>query len=182
MIFSPAKLAGAWLIDIERRGDERGFFARTMCRDEFAAHGLSSEFVQQNLSVSARAGTLRGMHFQRQPFAEAKLVRCARGSIFDVILDLRPGSSTYMQHESFELSAHRRAMLYIPEGFAHGFQTLEDDAEVNYLVTAPYTPEAEDGVRYDDPTFAITWPLPVSTIAPKDTAWPLVGAGERPNI
>lgn len=174
MIFHDTTLKDARLIEPELRGDERGSFARTMCRDEFAKHGLVTGYMQQNMSVSARAGTIRGMHFQRPPYAEAKLVRCVRGAILDVIVDLRPDSPSYLKHEGFELSARNHRQLYVPPGFAHGFQTLVDDIEVSYLVSAPYTPEAEGGVRYSDPMLGIAWPLPVTVISEKDANWPLL--------
>jgi dTDP-4-dehydrorhamnose 3,5-epimerase len=174
VIFHQTTLAGAFLIEPELRGDERGFFARTMCRDEFEAHGLNADFVQQNMSVSLSQGTLRGLHYQRPPNAEAKLIRCVRGKIWDVIVDVRPESPRYLHQEGFELSDENHRMLYVPEGFAHGFQTLTRATEVNYLVTATYAPEAECGLRYDDPKLGIGWPLPVSSISPKDTSWPLL--------
>lgn len=172
MLFSPTTLNDVMLIDLERRSDDRGYFARTMCRDEFAAHNLVADFVQANHSYNRKRGTLRGMHFQRAPHEEVKLVRCVRGAIFDVIIDLRPDSSTYLKWEGFELSAENGRTLYIPGGFAHGFQTLVDDVDVIYQVSHPYTPGAEGGVRYDDPKFGIVWPEPVSVISPRDTAWP----------
>jgi dTDP-4-dehydrorhamnose 3,5-epimerase len=180
MIYRKTTLQDAWLIEIEPRGDERGFFARTMCRDEFAAHGMVSDYVQQNMSISARAGTLRGMHFQRAPNTEAKLVRCVRGAIVDVIVDLRSGSPSYLRHEAFELTALNRQQLYVPPGFAHSFQTLVDDVEVSYLVSAAYAPEAEGGLRYDDPLLGIAWPMPVAAISDKDARWPLLNADNRP--
>lgn len=172
MIFQETELPGAYLIEPEKRGDERGFFARAWCAREMAEHGLAAELAQANLSRSAQAGTLRGMHFQRAPHAETKLVRCTRGSLYDVIVDLRPGSPTYRRWFGAELSADNGRMLYVPEGFAHGFQTLEDDTEAYYLVSEFYTPGAEGGVRYDDPAFAIRWPRPVTVISPKDESWP----------
>ena len=175
MKLNPTTLADAWLIDLEKRGDERGWFARTMDAKVFADHGMDSVFVQQNASVSAQAGTLRGLHFQRPPDGEAKLVRCVRGSLMDVIVDLRKGSPSYMKHEAFELSAENGRMLYVPKGFAHGFQTLTDDVEASYLVSAYYAPQAEGGLRYDDPRLGIEWPRPVSVISPKDASWPLIG-------
>ena len=181
MIFHETTLKDAWLIEPELRGDERGSFARTMCRDEFARHGLVTDYVQQNMSVSAKAGTIRGMHFQRPPYTEAKLVRCVRGTILDVIVDLRQSSPTYLKHEGFELSAENHRQLYVPPGFAHAFQTLVDDIEVSYLVSAPYTPEAEGGVRYSDPMLDIKWPLPVTVISEKDANWPLLTA-EGPGV
>lgn len=174
MIFHETTLKDAWLIDLELRGDERGVFARTMCREEFAAHGMATEYVQQNMSISAKAGTIRGMHYQRPPYTEAKLVRCLRGAILDVIVDLRKDSPTYLKHEGFELSAENKRQLYVPPGFAHSFQTLVDDIEVSYLVSAPYTPSAEGGVRFNDPMLGIQWPLPVTTISDKDANWPLL--------
>ncbi len=172
MIFHKTTLQDAWLIEIEPRGDERGIFARTMCREEFAAHGMAQDFVQQNMSTSAKAGTLRGMHFQRAPHMEAKLVRCIRGAVLDVIVDLRAGSPSYLRHEAFELTADNRRQLYVPPGFAHSFQTLVDDSEVSYLVSAAYAPQSEGGLRYDDPLLGISWPLPITAISDKDATWP----------
>ena len=172
MIFTPTRLRGAVLVDIERREDERGFFARTWCAREFAEHGLSTELAQCSLSYSARSGTVRGMHFQRPPHEEDKLVRCGRGRIWDVVIDLRPASPTFRQWQGFELSAANRRALYVPKGFAHGFQTLADDTEVAYQISAFYAPEAADGVRHDDPAFAIAWPRPVTALSPRDRAWP----------
>ena len=180
MIFQSTTLADAKLIMLEPRGDERGLFARTMCRTEFAKHGLVTDFVQQNMSASARAGTLRGLHFQRAPHAEAKLVRCVRGAILDVIVDLRGDSPSYMRHEGFELSAANQRQLYVPPGFAHSFITLTNDVEVTYLVSAFYTPAAEGGLHYNDPALGITWPLPVSTVSEKDAAWPMLQPGDPP--
>lgn len=176
MKFQSTSLNDAWLIELEPRGDERGMFARTFCRAEFDAHGLASDYVQQNMSVSAQCGTIRGMHMQRPPYAEVKLVRCVRGAILDVIVDMRPDSSTYMQHEGFELTAANRSQLYVPEGFAHGFQTLADHTEVTYLVSSEYTPDAETGLRYNDPQLAISWPLPVAVVSDKDASWALLPA------
>lgn len=172
MIFQATELSGAYIVELERREDERGFFARTWCQAEFAAQGLASKLVQANLSFNHTAGTLRGMHYQRAPHAETKLVRCLRGAIYDVIIDLRPESPTYRQWFGVELTADNDRMLYVPEGFAHGFQTLEDRTEVAYQVSAFYTPGAEGGVRYDDPAFEIHWPRPVVVISDKDRAWP----------
>lgn len=172
MIFTPATLDGAFLIDIERKEDERGYFARVMCRDEFSGFGLIADFVQANHSFNRRQGTLRGMHMQASPHAEVKLVRCVRGAIYDVIIDLRTSSPSYLRWEGFELSADNGRLLYIPEGFAHGFQTLCDETDVTYQVSHPYTPSAERGVRYNDPTFSIGWPLPVTAISSKDASWP----------
>lgn len=178
MIFHETTLKDAWLLDIEKRGDSRGFFARTMCTGEFSAHGMVTTFVQQNTSFSAEKGTLRGMHFQRGDAAEAKLVRCLRGAIVDIIVDLRGSSPTYLKHEAFELDDQNRRHLYVPPGFAHAFQTLSDDVEVSYLVSSPYTPSAEGGLRYSDPLLGISWPLPVSTISEKDAIWPLLKTGD----
>ncbi len=165
-------LNGAYLIDIEPRGDERGFFARGWCAREFEQQGLVNRMVQANLSFNATAGTLRGLHFQREPHAEVKLVRCTRGALFDVVVDLRPDSPTYRQWAGAELSADNRRAMYVPEGFAHGLQTLCDDTEVFYQVSAFYAPQAEGGLRWDDPAIGIDWPLPVAQISDKDSAWP----------
>jgi dTDP-4-dehydrorhamnose 3,5-epimerase len=172
VIFTETKLPGAYLIDIEKRADQRGFFARGWCQKEFEAHDLIPRVVQTNISLSKRKGTLRGMHYQVAPYAEAKLVRCTRGALYDVIIDLRPDSPTYMQWLGVELSAENYKMLYVPEGFAHGFQTLVDNTEVTYQVSQFYTPEAEGGVRYNDPAFGIEWPLEVQVISDKDQSWP----------
>lgn len=172
MIFQDTTLAGAMLIDLEKREDERGYFARVMCKEEFREHGLASEFVQSNHSHNRKAGTLRGMHFQRAPHSEAKLVRCVRGAIYDVIVDLRSNSPTFRRWEGFELSAENSQMLYVPEGFAHGFLTLCDDVDVTYQVSHPYTPDAESGYRYNDPTFDIVWPREIAVISSKDRDWP----------
>lgn len=173
MIFHKLKLEGAYRIDLEPREDERGFFARAWCQQEFAAHGLETRIVQSNLSYNRHKGTLRGMHYQTPPYEEVKLVRCIRGSIFDVIIDLRPGSPTFKQWVGVELTATNRQMLYVPKGFAHGFQTLEDDTEVFYHVSEFYTPGAERGVRWNDPSFRIEWPnVEKRILSPKDQSWP----------
>ena len=173
MIFRETEIPGAFAIDLERREDERGFFARAWCADEFAAHGLSTRLVQANLSYNESAGTLRGMHFQRAPHEEAKLIRCTRGSLFDVIVDLRHGSPAFKRWTGVELSAENRRALYVPEGCAHGYQTLEDGTESLYLVSEFYAPDSEGGVRWDDPAFGIEWPDAESrTLSPKDAAWP----------
>ncbi len=171
MTFEATGLSGAYVIELDAYRDERGFFARAFCQRTFAERGLESVMVQGNLSFNLEAGTLRGMHYQVAPAEEAKLVRCTRGAIFDVIIDLRPSSPTYLRHVGVELSADNRRALYVPPLFAHGFQTLEDDAEVSYLVSAFHDPSAERGVRYDDPTFAISWPLPVAVTSAKDAGW-----------
>lgn len=178
MRFSKTNLHGAWLLEPAPIADHRGFFARTFCAREFAANGLVASFVQHSTSRSAARGTLRGMHFQRPPDAEAKLVSCLRGAIWDVIIDLRPGSPTHRAWQGFELTAENRRQLYVPEGFAHGFQTLGDGTEVGYLISAFHAPAAAGGVRYDDPAFAIDWPLPVTALSEKDEAWPPFGAGD----
>jgi len=173
VIFRETEIPGAFVIDLERREDERGFFARAWCADEFAAHGLSTRLVQANLSYNESAGTLRGMHFQRAPHEEAKLIRCTRGSLFDAIVDLRPDSPAFKRWIGVELSAENRRALYVPEGCAHGYQTLEDGTESLYLVSEFYAPESEGGVRWDDPAFGIEWPdADNRTLSPKDAAWP----------
>lgn len=172
MIFTETKLKGAYIIDLERREDNRGFFARTWCQQEFEAQGLVAGIVQANTSYNKLKGTLRGMHYQNAPFAETKLVRAVRGAIYDVIIDLRPDSATYMGWIGVELTADNRRSLFVPEGFAHGFQTLEDDTDVTYQVSAFYTPGAEGGARYNDPAFNIEWPLAVSVLSDKDATWP----------
>lgn len=176
MKFIKTSLADAVLIEQQRHGDSRGYFTRTYCAAEFAAAGLASAFVQANHSANVAAGTLRGMHFQHAPHGEVKVVRCVQGALLDVIIDLRPESPTYRKWEGFELTAENGRSLYVPTGFAHGFQTLVDDTHATYQVSYPYTPGAEGGVRWDDPVFGIVWPLPVSVISDKDAAWPLVGA------
>jgi dTDP-4-dehydrorhamnose 3,5-epimerase len=175
MKFTPTELADAVTIELEKRADERGFFARTFCAGEFAAAGLATAFPQANHSRNARKGTLRGMHFQRPPAGEVKLVRVVRGAIHDVIVDIRPGSPSFGRWQGFDLDAEGGRMLYVPAGFAHGFQTLEDDTDVTYMVSHPYTPGAEGGLRWDDPIVGIRWPLPVASISEKDAAWPLLG-------
>lgn len=172
MKFIETPLRGAFAIDLEPHRDERGIFARTFCAAEFAKHGLDSRVLQCNLSSNAQAGTLRGMHFQDPPVSEAKLVRCVRGAIHDVVVDLRPQSSTYRQHFAVELSMENRRALFVPELFAHGFQSLTDDTEVEYQMSEFHTPGAARGFRYDDPAFLIRWPLPVSVISRNDLAWP----------
>jgi dTDP-4-dehydrorhamnose 3,5-epimerase len=172
MKFVETSLKDAVLITLEKRGDARGYFARTFCAEEFARAGLETSFVQANASHNVRAGTLRGMHFQRAPHGEVKLVRCVKGAIHDVIIDLRRDSPSFGCWEGFDLSEESGDMLYVPVGFAHGFQTLRDDTAVAYQVSHPYTPAAEGGVRFDDLAFGITWPLPVTAISEKDAAWP----------
>ncbi len=172
MRFHPTDFPEARLIELQRRGDERGFFARTFCEDEFAANGLPTHFVQQNMSYSANKGTLRGMHFQRAADAEDKLIRCVRGAICDVILDLRPASPTFKKWQAFELTEDNKYQMLVPKGFAHGLQTLTDHTEVSYLVSAKYAPASESGVRWNDPAFAIAWPLEPTDMSEKDRTWP----------
>lgn len=168
MKFCETPLNGVWVIEPELIADERGFFARTFCREEFFARGLNADFVQCNLSFNHQKGTLRGMHWQDAPHGEAKLVRCTMGKIYDVALDIRSDSLTFKQWFGLELSALNRTMLYLPAGIAHGFQTLEDNSEVIYQMSANYHAEAARGARFDDPAFGIKWPLPVSIIAQRD--------------
>lgn len=170
----PTEVEGCHVIELEERRDDRGFFARTFCADEFAAAGLEPAVAQCNLSFNDAAGTLRGLHLQLPPHAEAKLVRCTRGAILDVAVDVRPGSPTYGRHVAVELTADNRRALFLPAYVAHGYQTLVDDTEVLYQVSGPYAPGAEDGYRHDDPAFGIAWPLPVSSISEKDASWPLL--------
>lgn len=172
MQFIETQLPGAYTLDFDRREDQRGFFAHAWSQAEFAQHNLTSNIVDINFSYNRARGTLRGMHFQRNPFAQVKVVRCTRGAIYDVIVDLRPESPTFQQWIGVELTADNHRALYVPEGFAHGFQTLEDNCDVTYLVSQIYAPSAEGGVRYDDPAFGITWPLAVAVISERDLAWP----------
>ncbi|MCK8786201.1 dTDP-4-dehydrorhamnose 3,5-epimerase [Roseomonas sp. NAR14] len=171
MKFHPTPLVGACLVELEKRGDERGFFARYFCEDEFRAAGLETRFPQINNSLSAKRGTLRGMHYQLPPAAEVKVVRCVRGALWDVIADLRPDSPSYGKWFGAELSADNRTMMYVPRGCAHGFVTLTDDAEALYLSGAPYAPEQERGVRFDDPWLGIEWPAEPREISAKDASW-----------
>jgi len=180
MKFEEAPLKDAWVIDLEPFGDERGFFARTYCRKELKARGIESQVVQSNTSFSVHKGTLRGLHFQKAPAAETKLVRCVRGSLYDVIVDLRADSPTYRRYFGIELSESNFKMLFVPRGFAHGFQTLEDRSTVLYMVSAFYTPEAEGGIRHDDQAFGIDWPVEVSVLSAKDAAWPLYDSLSEP--
>ncbi|MGZ5871409.1 MAG: dTDP-4-dehydrorhamnose 3,5-epimerase [Bradyrhizobium sp.] len=171
MIFTETKLKGAFIIDLDRKLDERGFFARAFCQNEFRDHGLKPVIAQANVASNARKGTVRGMHFQYPPAAESKLVRCTRGAILDIIVDLRPESPTYLEHISVELNEDNMTSLYVPERFAHGYQALRDNTDTSYQVGEFYTPNAEGGLRYDDPRLGLTWPLPVAVISPKDTAF-----------
>lgn len=172
MQFQPTTLNGAWLIQLQPTCDRRGFFARTFCVEEFAAHGLETNYPQHSISFSGHKGTLRGMHYQREPHSEVKLVRCIHGAIWDVIIDIRPNSPTFRRWQGFELSENNKCQLYIPKGFAHGFQTLTDSVEVSYLISELYTPAAASGIRHNDPQFSLTWPLPVRDISEKDRNWP----------
>lgn len=176
MTFRETPLAGAFVIEPERIADERGFFARTFCQEAFASHGLEPTVAQANVSFNHGRGTLRGLHFQRPPHAEAKLVRVTAGAIFDAIVDLRPGSPTFRGSFAIVLSAENRLALYVPRGFAHGFQTLVDASEVFYQMSTPYHAPAAAGYRYDDPTFGLDWPLPVSVVSDRDRALPLFAA------
>jgi len=172
MIFTETKLKGAYIIEIEKLEDNRGFNARALCQEEFEAGGLVSRFVQANILSNKTKGTLRGMHYQIPPRAEIKLFRCVRGAVFDVIIDLRANSPTYKNWLSVELTAGNYKLLYIPANFAQGFITLEDQTELLYQVSEFYSPEYERGIRYDDPAFAIPWPLPAEVISNKDRNWP----------
>ena len=172
MIITQTPLKPACLIDIKPACDERGYFARTFCQDEFARHGLPGGFVQCSLSFNRRRGTLRGLHYQAEPCPEGKLVRCTRGAIFDVMLDLRRSSPSYCRWFGVELSADNARAVYIPPGFAHGFQTLSDDAELFYQMTAAYLPELARGARWNDPAFAIAWPLADPILSPRDAGFP----------
>ncbi|WP_235884625.1 dTDP-4-dehydrorhamnose 3,5-epimerase [Bradyrhizobium frederickii] len=178
VIISETKLKGAYIIDIERREDPRGFFARTFCQREFRALGLNPSIAQANIASNVRRGTLRGMHFQFPPASETKLVRCTRGAILDIIVDLRPESSTFLQHVAVELNDINQRALYVPERFAHGYQTLADNTDTSYQVGEFYTPEAESGLMYNDPRLGLTWPLPISVISEKDQNFRLLSEVE----
>lgn len=172
MKFQETPLKGAFTVNLDRIEDERGFFARSFCEKEFSAQGLVSRFVQCNVSYNRLAGTLRGMHFQAEPHGEAKLVRCTRGSILDVVVDVRPDSPTYLKWFGKEISAESRMALFIPRGFAHGFQTLVDDSEVLYQMSEFFHPDSARGIRWDDPVLGIRWPLSNFIISEKDRAYP----------
>ena len=178
MIFNETKLKGAFIIDIERREDSRGFFARAFCQHEFEAHGLKPMIAQANIAFNKKRGTMRGMHFQVPPVAETKLVRCTRGAILDIIVDLRPESPTYLQHIAVELNEDNSRALYVPERFAHGYQVLRDNTETSYQVGEFYAPGSEGGLFYNDPRLALPWPLPVSVISEKDEQWKLLDEQE----
>ena len=172
MKFHGTELEGAYIIELEKMEDNRGFFARNFCQKELQDHGLASTVAQANVSYNTRAGTLRGMHYQISPYEETKLIRCTRGALYDVIVDLRPDSPGYRRWIGVELTASNYRMLYVPASFAHGFITLEDDTEVTYFVSEFYTPGAECGLRWDDPQFNIKWPHSVDVISGKDASWP----------
>jgi dTDP-4-dehydrorhamnose 3,5-epimerase len=174
MIFRETALKGAYIVELERFTDDRGHFARAWCRDEFAKHGIDTVFVQANVSVNPVRGTLRGLHFQLPPHGEVKMVRCVRGAVYDVAVDVRPGSPTFGKWFGVELTQDNFLMSYIPDGFAHGFQSLVEDSEVNYLVSNFYSPAASTGLRYDDPALGIDWPLPVTRISERDRTWKLL--------
>src|SRR5437868_5711486 len=171
MIFTETELKGAYIIDIERREDSRGFFGRAFCQKEFEAHGLKPIIAQANIAFNVKKGTVRGMHFQYPPAAETKFVRCTRGAILDMIVDLRPESPTYLDHITVELSQDNQRSLYVPERFAHGYQVLRDSTETSYQVGEFYTPGTEGGLLYNDPKLGLEWPLPVSIISDKDKIW-----------
>jgi len=174
MLFTETKLKGAYIIDLERREDPRGFFARVFCQNEFVAHGLKPAIAQANIAFNLKKGTLRGMHFQYPPAAETKVVRCTRGAILDIIVDLRPESPTYLQHITVELDEDNHRALFVPERFAHGYQALRDNTETSYQVGEFYTPKAESGLMYNDPRLGLKWPLPVAVISEKDEKFALI--------
>lgn len=176
MIFHETKLNGAFIVELDMKDDDRGFFARAFCSQEFEALGLHPQVMQANLSYNHAKGTVRGMHYQVSPASEPKFIRCIRGAIWDVIIDMRPESPTYLEHIGVELSAENRRAIYVPDMFAHGNQALTDGAELLYLVGEFYTPGCERGVRYDDPSIGIEWPLPVSVISEKDASWQQITA------
>jgi dTDP-4-dehydrorhamnose 3,5-epimerase len=179
MIFSESPLAGAYLVEMELLADERGFFARSYCAEEFAAHGLGIELRQCSVSYNARAGTLRGMHYQAAPREEHKLVRCTAGAVFDVIVDVRPSSPTYRRWFAAELSAANRRSLFIPPGFAHGFMSLSEDTELYYMISVAHSPQLSRGFRWNDPAFAIEWPMAPTVISARDASYPLLDARGR---
>jgi dTDP-4-dehydrorhamnose 3,5-epimerase len=174
MIFTETRLKGAYVIDLERREDARGFFARAFCQHEFEAHGLKAVIAQANVAHNHQKGTVRGMHFQIPPAAETKLVRCTRGAILDIIVDLRPESPTYLQHVAVELNEDNQRALYVPERFAHGYQVLGDKTDTSYQVGEFYSPPHERALRYDDPRLGLSWPLPITVISDKDRNAPLL--------
>lgn len=174
MKFRKTALDGLWLIELEPREDERGFLARTYCENEFAAHGLNTRWPQTNLTRTVKRGMIRGLHYQADPRPEIKLIRCGAGAVCDVVVDLRPGSTTFGRHEAFELTARNGLQLYVPAGFAHGFQCLTDDVEMCYQMSEFYDPALARGVRWDDPALGIAWPVAEPEISARDRAWPLL--------
>lgn len=178
MRFVETALSGAYIVELEPVSDDRGFFARSFCQREFAAHGMKAEVVQCNVSFNKLCGTLRGMHYQIHPDEEAKLVRCTAGAVYDVIVDLRPDSATFMQWTAYELTAENHKALYVPEGFAHGFQTLQDNTEMFYQMYGFYAPESARGIRWNDPAFAIDWPLTIAAISDRDQEYPDFATGD----
>ena len=176
MTFTEAPLAGAYIVDVDRAADDRGFFARSFCAGEFAAHGLAADMSQCSVSFNARTGTLRGLHFQAAPHDEEKLVRCTAGAVFDVLVDIRPGSPTHRRWFGLELSAENHRALYVPKGFAHGFVTLADDSEVYYMISVPYAPGFARGLRWNDAQLGIRWPILPVIISARDALYPLLDA------
>jgi dTDP-4-dehydrorhamnose 3,5-epimerase len=171
MIFKDTELKDAYIIELERLSDDRGFFSRSYCANEFREHGIKHHILQSNVSYNKAKGTLRGLHYQEKPYEEAKLIRCTKGAVYDVIIDIRPGSISYKNWTGAELNEQNHRMLYVPKGFAHGFITLEDKTEVTYQMSEIYTPGVDKGIRWDDPAFAIEWPVTVSKISEKDQNW-----------
>tara|TARA_B100000767_G_scaffold270876_1_gene295419 strand:- start:625 stop:1155 length:531 start_codon:yes stop_codon:yes gene_type:complete len=171
MEFKETILRGSFIVDLSKLEDERGFFARAFCNEEFKNENLVSEIVQANISFNKLKGTLRGMHYQKTPYQETKFIRCIKGSIFDIIIDLRKESPTYKKHFGIKLTAENRSALFVPKDFAHGFITLEDNTEVIYMVSQSYVPDAEGGIRWDDPEFNLNWPIKPTNISPKDAQW-----------
>jgi dTDP-4-dehydrorhamnose 3,5-epimerase len=178
MRFHETELPGAFVLELERHVDERGFFARVFASDAFAERGLATDVVHASIAWNTAAGTIRGMHFQYPPHAEVKLVRCTRGAVLDAIVDLRPESATYLRSVTVGLDEETRCVLYVPERFAHGYQVLEDGTEVAYQMSTEYAPEAQGGLRWDDPALRLAWPLPVTVVSPRDRAWPLLAETE----
>ncbi len=177
MIFTKLSLPGAYILELDRRTDERGFFARTFCRQEFAEYGLDTCIAQCSISFNRQRGTIRGMHYQAVPHQEAKLLSCTKGSVYDVIIDLREDSATYLKWEAVILSEQNRSMLYVPQGFAHGFQTLQDNSEIFYQISEFYHPESAGGLRWNDPKLAIPWPLTEKIVSRRDDSFPLLRDG-----
>jgi len=177
MRFMETGFTGLFVIELDPHRDARGYFARTFCLETFNARGLHAHYPQCGTSFTAKSGTVRGMHFQKPPHGEVKLIRCIRGAIHDMVVDLRPGSATYLRHYGAELAEGDGRELYVPDGFAHGYQTLRDASEVHYMLSARYVPEAASGVRWDDPALSLSWPLPITVISDRDRNWPLLDAG-----